>query len=114
MIHKSSMQLTVEVFYRFPSKEHTLKDVCVRLKIAHTSVKKNLQELVKLKLILQKVEKKGRRAFPLYMANRINKKYVQSKMIYNLAALVESGVVAFLEEKIMPHSIVVFGSYRRG
>ena len=35
-------------------------------------------------------------------------------MIYNLSSLLESGLIKFIEEKFMPKSIILFGSYRRG
>ncbi len=114
MIQKSSTELVAEVFFRFPTKEYTLKDISKSIHLAHTSVKSNLHALVKSGLILCRKEKKGKRRFPLYRANRDNKLFIQYKRIYNLQALLESGLIAFLEGKLLPKSIVVFGSYQRG
>ncbi|MBI5392363.1 nucleotidyltransferase domain-containing protein [Candidatus Woesearchaeota archaeon] len=114
MLQKSSMQLITDVFYRFPTKEHTLKDVSNCTKIAHTSVKQNLQKLVRIELIQQKIEKKGRRKFPLYIANKNNRLLIQYKQIYNLQSIMESGIIQYLEEELMPKCILVFGSYQRG
>ena len=44
------------------------------------------------------------------MGNKIFKKY---KFIYNLSFILESGLVDFVEEKLMPKAIVLFGSYSR-
>lgn len=114
MIQKSSIELTGEPFFRFPTKEHTLKDISKSICLAHTSVKSNLQALVKLGLIQRRVEKKGQRRFPLYRANREDKLFRQSKRIYNLRALLESGVITYIEKQLLPKCIVVFGSYQRG
>ncbi len=114
MIQQSSIELVAEVFLRFPTKEFTLKDISKSIHLAHTSVKSNLQALVKSGLIQRRVEKKGRRRFPLYWANRDNKQFIQYKKIYNLQVLLESGVIAYIEERLLPRCIVVFGSYQRG
>lgn len=114
MLQKSSMQLVAEVFFRFPTKEHTLKDVSRRAGIAHTSVKHQLGLLTREGLILQRTEKRGRRKFPLYRAHRTYKRFVQYKTIFNLQALLESGILPYLEEQLMPRCIVLFGSFQRG
>lgn len=114
MIQKSSIELTGEPFFRFPTKEYTLKDISKSIHLAHTSVKSNLQYLIRVGLIQRRKEKKGKRRFPLYRANRDNKLFIQYKKIYNLQALLESGFIAFLEKQLLPKSIVVFGSYQRG
>ena len=35
-------------------------------------------------------------------------------MVYNLYSVIESNLIDFIEEKLMPKSIVLFGSYQRG
>lgn len=114
MLQKSSMLRTAEIFFVNPNKKHYLMDISRSIGLAHTSVKKNLDKLVKLGLIIESVEKKGGRKFPLYRANTDNRLFKEYKMIYNLSSLLESGVVEFIEEKLMPASIIVFGSYQRG
>ena len=106
--------MTAEIFFVNPTKKNYLMDISRKIGLAHTSVKKNLDELVKLELVIEFVEKKGRRKFPLYKANIDNKLFKEYKMIYNLSSLLESGVIRFIEEKLMPKSIILFGSYRRG
>ncbi|MBI4141430.1 nucleotidyltransferase domain-containing protein, partial [Candidatus Woesearchaeota archaeon] len=114
MLQKSSIQLTAEVFYCQPTKDHTLKEISNSIKIAHTSVKHNLQKLVKQGIITKTLEKKGKRTFPLYKANRNNILFIRYKKIYNLSELIDSGIISYIEEKLMPKSIVLFGSYQRG
>jgi predicted nucleotidyltransferase len=82
--------------------------------IAHTSVKKNLTALVKLGFITEMLEKKGKRKFPVYTAKRENSLFQQHKQLYNLRSLYESNLIRYIEEKLSPRTIILFGSYKRG
>jgi len=114
MLQKSSMLRTAEIFFVNSTKKNYLMNISRNIGLAHTSVKKNLAELTKLGLIIESVEKKGGRKFPIYKANIENRLFKDYKMIYNLSSLLESGLIKFIEEKLMPKSIILFGSYRRG
>lgn len=114
MLQKSSIQRTAEMFFVYPTKAHYLTDISRKIGLAHTSVKKNLDKLVKLSLVTESAEKKGGRKFPLYKADINNKIFKKYKNIYNMASVLESGIIDFIEEKLMPKSIVLFGSYGRG
>jgi predicted nucleotidyltransferase len=113
MLQKSSMLTTGAVFFRSPTKAFTLTDVSRESKLAHTSTKENLRKLIALRLIQKTIEKKGTRKFPKYMSSRTTG-FVREKRLYNFYAIEESGIIQYLEEKIMPKCIVLFGSYRRG
>ena len=114
MLQKSSMLRTLGVFFVNPNKEYSLKEISDNIKLAHTSTKRNLKGLMKLKLIVEFSEKKGKRIFPLYKANLDNKKFIIQKRGYNLSSIIESGLINFIEEKLMPKAIVLFGSYSKG
>lgn len=114
MLQKSSMDKTAEIFFVNPNKEYSLLDVSRNIKLAHTSVKKNLDELVKLGIIKKFVEQKGKRKFPFYKANIDSKTFKRYKIIHNISSILESGLIEMIEEKLAPKSIVLFGSYQRG
>ena len=114
MIQKSSMLKTAEVFFLNPSKKHYLIDISRNIGLAHTSVKKNLLELVKLGIIKESIEERGGRKFPFYSANMDNKLFKMYKKIYNFTSILESGLIDLIEERLMPKCIVLFGSYERG
>src|SRR3989344_8906921 len=114
MLQKSSMLRAAEIFFVNPTKKNYLMDISRNIGLAHTSVKKNLNKLIKLGLVIESVEKRGERKFPLYKANIDNRLFKEYKIVYNLSSLLESGVIRFIEEKLMPKSIVEFGSYQRG
>lgn len=108
------MWKTSEVFFLSPTKEHYLMDISRSIKLAHTSVKNNIVKLIKLGIIGEIIEKKGERKFPLYKANLGSKDFRRHKQAYNLISLLESGLADFIEERLSPKSIVLFGSYARG
>lgn len=114
MLQKSSMLRTLEIFFREPTHEHYLMDISRRIKLAHTSVKNNLTMLVKLNLISELIDKKGGRKFPVYKSNNQNRAFIKYKQVYNLNSILESGIIEFIEEKLTPKSLILFGSYRRG
>ena len=114
MLQKSSRSKTMELFFLNPTKEMYLMDISRKIKVAHTSVKRDLDTLVKSNILLRSVEKKGKRKFPLYKANINNKVFKKHKIIYNLSSIFESKIIEHLEGKVMPKSIVLFGSYQRG
>jgi predicted nucleotidyltransferase len=114
MLQKSNMSKTMEIFFISPTREHYLMDISRRIGLAHTSVKRNLDELNKQGLITGRVEKKGKRKFPVYKANLYNEIFKLDKIAYNIDSLLRSGIVKFLEERLSPKALVVFGSYIRG
>ena len=114
MLQKSSMLRTLELFFVSPNKAHYLMGMSREIKLAHTSLKKNVKVLLKNGLIMELKEKRGGRVFPVYKARSDDKNFRRQKISYNISALFESGVVDFIQEKLMPKSIVLFGSYARG
>ncbi len=113
MLQKSSMFKTKEIFFVEPSRKHYLTSISRNTKIAHTSIKKNIQTLQKEGFIKEIKEIRGTRTFPHFLANT-NRSFIEQKMIYNISTLLETNLITFLEEKLMPKAIVLFGSYRRG
>ena len=103
-----------EIFFINPTRQHYLMDISRRINLAHTSVKKNLDKLVKLGLIIKLIESKGGRKFPIYKANLQSRSFKKYKVIYNLSSILESNITEFIEEKLAPKSIILFGSYQRG
>lgn len=114
MLQKSSMLQTAGVFFINPHKEYYLTDISKEIKLAHTSVKRNLKKLAKLGLIKEYIKRKGKRKFPFYKANTENKIFSRYKTIYNISSILESDLIDYIEKELNPKSIVLFGSYQRG
>lgn len=114
MLQKCSIFKVAEVFFKEPSKEHYLLEISKKAGIAHTSVKNYLSELVKLTMIKEGIEKKGKREFPVYKANLTSRYYKDYKTIYGLVELKESGLIGFLKDRLTPKCMILFGSYQKG
>ena len=108
------MNRTLEVFFTSPTKSHYLMDMSRKTGLAHTSIKKNLNRLVKLDIVAESVERHGKRKFPFYKANLNSQLFKKYKKIYNITSIFDSKIAEFIEEKLAPRSIVLFGSYSGG
>ena len=113
MLQECSVFNVAGVFFNEPTKEHYLLEISHKTDLAHTSVKNYLSELVKLGILIETLDKKGKRVFPTYKANLESKEYKIYKKIHNFYKLEESGLIDYLNDKIMPKCIVLFGSYAR-
>ncbi|MBI4451408.1 nucleotidyltransferase domain-containing protein [Candidatus Woesearchaeota archaeon] len=114
MLQKCSILRTAEIFFKEPTRAHYLIEISKKSGLAHTSTKKNLLRLKELSIVKESLEKKGRRGFPIFNADMDSKEYKKYKRVYNFLQIEESGLADFLKNKLMPKSIVVFGSYSRG
>jgi len=114
MLQKCSILKVARVFFNEPTKSHYLIEISKKSGIAHTSVKQYLNELKKQSIITENFETKGKRKFPIYKADLDSSEYRSYKMISNQLQLKESDIIKFLNDKLMPKTIVVFGSYSRG
>ena len=114
MLQKSSIMKTAEIFFSEPTRAHYLIEASEKSGLAHTSTKKNLQQLKRLSIIKEFLEKRGKRNFPMFKANIESREYKKYKRINNILQVEESGLADFLKEKLMPKSIVLFGSYSKG
>jgi len=114
MLQNCSLTKVASVFFREPTTPHYLKEISEKSKLAHTSVINYLALLKTKNIISLKLEKKGKRTFPIYVANIENASYRRYKIVYNLSVLLESGVIDVIKDAVMPKSIILFGSYLRG
>jgi len=114
MIQKSTTQKILEIFFDEPTTKHYLKEISTKIKKAHTSATKVLIHLLKSNLIIKSYEKKGKRKFPFFTSNLEFERFSNMKKIHNLEKLYFSNLVKELTEKLMPKTIVLFGSYSRG
>ncbi len=114
MIHKSTILQVASVFFREPTKDHYLKEISRKAKLAHTSVKKHLEVLKNEAIIKETIQKRGSRDFPIYNSNINGKAYKRYKGQYNRQDSSFYGLLSYLSNKLMPQAIVLFGSYSEG
>lgn len=108
ILQKCSIWRVAEIFFLEPTKAHYVKEISKKIKLAHTSVKKHILELVKLGLVEETSQ-----VFKGYKAVRENPEFIFNKKISNLIMLKESGLIEALKEHY-PKSIILFGSYDKG
>jgi len=110
LLQKCSLLRVFEVFVDEPLKIHYIKEISRKINLAHTSIKKHLQELNKQNLI---IKQKGERYFG-FIANRDEENFIFYKKIFNLMKIKESGFLEDLIKKLYPQVIVLYGSYLNG
>jgi len=113
MLQNCTTCKVLRVFFINPTKKFNLKEISRLSRIAHTSVKNELEKLIKQKLIIKEIEIRGKRKFPVYSSN-INEKFLELKRIHNESAIKQSELIAYLRAQLMPNLIVLFGSFSRG
>lgn len=114
MLQECSIFKVLNVFWDEPTKPHYLIEISKKSKLAHTSVKNYILTLRKLDIIKENIEKKGKRKYPIYLANLENEIYKFYKKITNLDKINNSGLIYYLKDNLMPKNIVLFGSYSKG
>ncbi len=114
MLQKSSTDKIAADFFMHPSKQIYLMELSRRNKLAHTVVTPAIKTLLESKIILQNIEKRGKRKFPIYFSNLNAKEFRKEKKIFNFSLILRSGVIEFIEEQLSPKSIVLFGSFQKG
>ncbi len=100
----------MEAFFEEPSRNFQLREISRLTKIAVTSIRKYLKELQKSALI----KKNKKTLYPSYIANQQNTLFKVYKQQFIILKLYSSGLIDYLEDKLHPECIVLFGSARKG
>ncbi|MCD6464078.1 nucleotidyltransferase domain-containing protein, partial [Candidatus Woesearchaeota archaeon] len=108
MEQKCSYFKVLEVFFQEPTSIHFIKEISRKIKLAPTSVRIHIKDLLAKNLIKQKKAK----PFNGLVANRENQDFIFYKRIYNLYSVKELN--EFLITSFWPKLIVLFGSYSLG
>jgi len=102
----------LELFFDYPNERFQLRQVGRKTKIAVTSARKYLDELIKEKLII----KINKGVYPSFKANRdgdegVFRFYKKLNMVERLNS---SGLLDYIEDTCFPNSIILFGSASKG
>lgn len=114
MLQKCSILVVAHIFFLEPTKEHNLINISRKAKLAHTSVKKHLQTLLKERIIIERKEIRNTRTFPIYKANVEGNNYLLYKKISNIEQIHKSKMIEKLVNIFQPKNIILYGSYSRG
>jgi predicted nucleotidyltransferase len=114
MLQKCSLWEVASVFFNNPEKNFELMEISKEINLAHTSVKRHLETLLELKIVLKKPVAFGRKSNFCYYGNKNEPIFTHYKKIYNLDTLYHSKVIEKIVSKCQPNSIVLFGSFQKG
>ncbi len=110
----SNYNKVLNVFFDDPLPEggHQLRQIARKINLAPKSTKQYLNILEKEKLIISKPHRVY--GFPTYKVNWDNEEYKLKKRLYNIKSLYDSGLINYIDDKLMPHVIVFYGSAAKG
>ena len=100
----------MELFFEEPARNFQIREIGRLTKIAVTSVKKYLKELLEDDLI--NLDKKT--LYPSYTANEQNRLFRIYKQQFIILKLYSTGLIDYLEDELYPRCIILFGSMRKG
>jgi len=100
----------MELFFVVPTRNFQIREIARLTKIAHTSVKNYLEELRKENLV-KKIKGNIYNSYIATSENGLFKIYKQQHLILKLYT---SGLIDYLEDKLLPGCIMLFGSGRKG
>lgn len=111
LLIESGKQKIMEIFFRFPDKEFSLSEIARLSKVAKSNINPILNEFHKLEFIeIIKLANLWR-----IKAKQDNWNFMNSKIVYNLNFIYQSGLVKFLVNHYKnPKAIILFGSFRKG
>ncbi len=110
MLQKENKKKILELFFDFPLKRFQLRQISRKTKIAITSVRKYVYDLIEEGFIL----KKEGGVYSYFVANRDNELFRFYKMLSIIERLKIIGLISYIEKKCFPDSIILFGSASLG
>lgn len=102
------------VFFDEPKKQHSLRAISRKAKLAPKSVLNHLEILKRERVIAIEVETQGRRKLKRYVIDSYSAGYKTRKIIDILDRIQESNLIRHLTDAFSPTAIVLFGSASRG
>lgn len=110
MLKKDNRTKILNIFLEDPLEQFQLREISRKTKLAPKSVKNYLKELEKENIIKKIIYKN----YPVYKANRENEQFILLKRLNNIKEIEESGILKYLEDKCIPDTIILFGSFSKG
>lgn len=99
----------LELFFEQPNRLYQIREISRKTNIPKTTVSRYIKKLSEEKLIIKKKEN-----VTGYIANESYTYYRLKKKLSFIEKIYESKLLDFLEEKFMPRSIFLFGSFSKG
>lgn len=96
------MDKILQLFYEYPEKEFTVREIAKKTKIPKSTAHKYLAELKKEGTITKASKASNSDIFKT------------EKAFFYIKRLFRTGLISFLEETLNPSCIILFGSFRKG
>ncbi len=113
MLQNYNKWKVLQIFFDSPLVQGLqLREISRQVNLAPTSVKNYLKELEKEQFITQK--KSRVQKFPIYFANRDHEKFKYYKKINIQERILSSGLLKFIDDSLLPNTIILFGSASKG
>ncbi len=110
MLQKYSRYKLLQEFFDYPKKDFQIRELSRRINLAQISIINHLKVLVKDELII----KEHKSIYPSFRANKSNETFKLLKKQNLVFRIKTSKLIDFLEEKLKPNCIVLFGSASKG
>lgn len=108
---ESSLQRVLEVFFTMPDKELSLSEAASLSRVKKSNIGGFLRFLEKEEFIIIEMLNNLWRI----QANLRSRRFLRSKIIYNLSLIYQSELIDFLTDYYSnPKAIILFGSFRKG
>lgn len=104
-------EIILRHFFYMPMSRFGVRELSRKTGLDTKTIMKYLKLFVRKKIIVRKKEKGS---FPYYEANRLSSYFKFAKGHLLIRKVFESGLVGFLEQKLKPKAIVLFGSVAKG
>jgi predicted nucleotidyltransferase len=99
---KKTGQEIIRFFYKFPSKQFTVRELATKTKMSKSTVQYRLQALKSQGII--SAQNKWVDSWP----NRLRKTF------YYIDKIIQSGLIDYLEHEFAASAIIIFGSFSKG
>ena len=110
MLQKYNTYRVLQEFFDQPRRNFHMREISRALHLGQPSVIKHLNTLLHENLIIK--EKKG--LYPTYKAHQENDYFKLLKKQNIILRITTSGIIDYINQKIQPNCIVLFGSAARG
>lgn len=108
MFDKKNKEKLMQYLFQNPRKNYHIRELARKTNLSASTVSKSIKELHKKEFV--EVKEGVTKQVKLSQ----NKKTKDYKRVHNLLKLTDSGLIDYLEKKLYPDAIVLFGSYSKG
>lgn len=108
-LFKNTPYKILELFIDNPSEEYSLRGIARAIGVSHSTVLRFIADFENKKFL---IKKKG--LYPVWKANFESDELNFYKKNHVLFSINNSGLISFISNKLLPSSIVLFGSMAKG